>query len=125
MLFFVMLSLSVFVAQAQDIEIRSLIINRTQTRIGQEFHRLFASLWVPVKGIDNYNIVVLEKASARWGSLIGILINDRVVFRQILGIRQNNLEEIAEKAVSIAHNYLFFHFLTQNKSSEDLAGSGF
>ena len=72
---------------AQDQEIvnrQGLIIENTQTTIGKSFYRQFVSIWEPPRNAVDFNIFVQERADARWGSIISIFINDRLMYRNIL-----------------------------------------
>ena len=54
--------------QRREVEVDGLIIDQTQTRIGQEFYQSFVTFWEAPSGIEDYNIVVTEMANPTWGS---------------------------------------------------------
>ena len=109
-----------------EVEIGSLIINRTVTRFGQEFHRHFVSMWEAPRDIEDYNILIRERASARWGSMILIYVNDRLIYRNILGIRTQQMEEIVRKSVELTRGYLFRLSISKQmfENEQDIARDG-
>lgn len=112
-------------------EIAGLIIDQTQTRIGHEFYRNFVTFQETeaLKGIKDYNIIVIERASPRWGSWIwievGSFISRKTVHRTILKPRTEEIEEEAEKAVMVIKEYLD-HLEEYEKEvrGKDMKGNG-
>jgi len=116
-------------ANGQEVEIDALIIDRTQTRTGHEFHRNFVIFWKPSQKIKGYNILINEKANPRWGSLIWIevggLINKKTVYKKLLKPRTREIEEASKEGAIVVKNY-FCHLQKYEKEikGEDMKGNG-
>lgn len=111
-------------ATAAEVEIDGLVINRTVTRFGHDFHREFGFQWNPPAGVHDYSILIRERADARWGSRVSVLINDQLVFRTFLGVRTVDLSAVVAEAVAETHRYLLFIRDRFNGRQPDLAGDG-
>ncbi len=113
--------------QAADTEIDGLLIDNTQTRIGHEFYRNFSLFWQPPQkdGVEDYTIVIAERASAQWGSWIWISVNEKRVYQKVLQPRSAEIEQASAEAAAAVRRYLLTEFLYQNKLlDEDLGASG-
>lgn len=64
-------------SDASEVEIANLVLNKTMTRIGNDFYEAFSDNWHPPKDLDISHIKIAEAPSARWGSLISVSVNDR------------------------------------------------
>lgn len=114
-------------ARAQEeLELTNLIIDRTKTRYGKDFHQAFVAMWEPVQDGVEYNIMINEIADARWGSLVFVFVNDRPVYRTSLGVRSGAVEDTVKQAIQTVQVYLMRLSIGQQSSadSEDLAGDG-
>jgi curli production assembly/transport component CsgE len=60
------------------------IVDSTVTHIGADFYRSFVSAWRDQAPEDRYSLGVLERPSARWGSLIYVEYRGRRVFNAFL-----------------------------------------
>lgn len=60
------------------------IVDSTVTFIGHEFYRSFVSAWRDQAPEDRYSLTVVERPSARWGSLVWVEYRQRRVFRTFL-----------------------------------------
>ena len=89
------------VAHSQDVEIGDLILNKTITRLGNDFYNAFAQNWIPPGSNGAYTVKISEAPSARWGSIVGVYVNNELQFKTILSIRARNVEEIAQQAVQV------------------------
>lgn len=116
-------------AKGQEVEIDTLVIDRTQTKIGYEFYRNFINLWEPPQGVKGYNILITEKANPRWGSLIWIevggLISKKIVYKKLLKPRTREIEEAAQEGISliIAHLYRLREY-EKEVTGKDMVGNG-
>ena len=109
----------------QEAEIDGLIIDETVSRIGQDFYRHFVNRWEPLKGIEDYNILINERANARWGSWISIKVNDATVYVKVLRSRPTEIEAAVEEGVSMTARYLLLVYQRERElETGDLAGSG-
>jgi curli production assembly/transport component CsgE len=75
-------------AQAGEELIQGLVIDSTISRFGHDFYRAFSDRLEDTTEMD-FNLVVRERPSARWGSLIWVEQDQRVLYRQFL--QPNNL----------------------------------
>jgi len=120
---------SIASAQQKEVEVDGLIIDQTQTRIGQEFYQNFVTFWESPIGIENYNILVTEMASPTWGSWIwievGDLISKEIVYQEILKPRAEEIEDAAKKGVEVVKEYLYrLKEYGKDVSEKDMAGTG-
>ena len=90
-----------------ELEIQGLVIDETQTKIGQDFYQSFFALWEPPEEVECI-IFIIERASPQWGSWIWVRVNDSVVWRGVLRPRSEEIEEAARRAVEVARKYLSF-----------------
>ena len=104
-----------------------LVIKQVQTRIGYEFHRIFVNLWEPLPGMEKYRIGIHEQASARWGSLVFISVDGRMIQRYRVGVRTGSaMEEIVRQSVKELGVYLWNQTMQDsNGRDQDLAGTGY
>ncbi|MBA1249382.1 MULTISPECIES: curli production assembly/transport protein CsgE [Pseudomonas] len=87
-------------AQAADDEenIQGFIVDNTISRFGHDFYRYFSDRLVDTSQLD-FNLVVRERPSARWGSLVWVEHDQRVVYRQFI---QPNVAELKGTAYAAA-----------------------
>ena len=120
---------SAVLAQRGEVEIDGLIIDETQTRIGQEFYQNFVTFWEAPPGIEDYNIVIVEMANPTWGSWIWIevggLVSKEIVYRETLKPRLEEIEETAKKGVEVVREYLY-RLIEYGKevTEKDMSGTG-
>jgi curli production assembly/transport component CsgE len=60
------------------------IVDRTLTNFGGEFVRAFSQAWRELPGTGEIDVTVVEKPSARYGSLVVVEHNNRPVVRAFL-----------------------------------------
>ena len=112
-------------------EIKGLILDETQTFAGRQFYEYFSSLWVEPKGISDYSITVGEKASAKWGDWVWVLVTvgpfrERMVFKSVIKPNTTDVEEKALDAVGKTLGFLAYYKKIKGKiKEEDLKGDGF
>ena len=120
---------SALLAQGGEVEIDGLIIDQTQTRIGQEFYQNFVTFWEAPPGIEDYNILITEMANPTWGSWIWIeiggLVSKEIVYRETLKPRLEEIEETAKKGVEVVREYLY-RLIEYGKevTEKDMSGTG-
>jgi curli production assembly/transport component CsgE len=105
-------------------EITGLIVEETMTKIGYEFYEHFFLLWEPppVKG-KNYNILISERATPMWGSLVEVKVGETAVFGRMLRPRSEDIEESVKEAIAAAREYLE-NYEKQQLQTPDLMMSG-
>ena len=105
-------------------DIQGLILDRTITLDGHSFYKKFSAHWLATNLTQPYNLVVSEKPSARWGSLIIISSQDQVLYRTSLRPgKQLKQNMIKEAATSVSQN--IFNRLLVNNTSQDMAPIGY
>ena len=116
--------------QQREVEVDGLIVDQTQTRIGQEFYWNFVNVWEAPIGIkDHYNIFIIERASPAWGSWIWIevggFVSKEIVYREMLKPRVEEIEKTAKKGVEVVKEHLY-HLKEYGKElgERDMAGTG-
>lgn len=109
---------SIALGQRREVEVNGLILDQTQTRIGQQFYENFVMFWESPSEIEDYNILVTEMASPIWGSWVRIEVNTVMVYEDLLKPRSENVEESAKKAVESVREYLYR--LYEKEASEDM-----
>ena len=60
------------------------IVDRTITNFGANFFRDFSLAWRERGGVEHIDLTIIEKPSARWGSLIIVEYNNQPVARVFL-----------------------------------------
>jgi curli production assembly/transport component CsgE len=79
-------------------EVTGIVIDRTITLIGRDFYRNFSEYRRLNHPDSAYNLTILERPSARWGSLVWVEYNSKTLFRSFLSPRRVGQEEVAERA---------------------------
>ena len=69
-------------AKGIEDEISGFTIDHTITRVGHDFSRYLSDYRNTNLPDTDYNLTIYERPSARWGSLIWVTHNHRIVFRQ-------------------------------------------
>ncbi len=60
------------------------IVDRTTTNFGGEFARLFAQAWRALPGTEAFDVTIVERPSARYGSMVWVEHNHRPIARAFL-----------------------------------------
>ncbi|MBC8649920.1 curli production assembly protein CsgE [Pseudomonas sp. MTM4] len=88
-------------AQARsEAELSGLIIDNTISRFGHDFHRYLSFQLQDAEELEN-DLVVRERPSARWGSLVWVEYGPRTVYRRFLQPNMTEIEAIAEDAARV------------------------
>ncbi len=105
-------------------DIGGLIFEETMTKIGYEFYEYFFLLWEPpeVKPKD-YNILITEMASARWGSWITVVVNDTPVWNMVLRPRSADIEDAVNESIEVTKDYLY-NYEKYQFQSKYMGGNG-
>ncbi|KTT26990.1 curli production assembly protein CsgE [Pseudomonas oryzihabitans] len=77
--------------------IQGLLVDNTISRFGHEFYRQFADRLTDTTELD-FNLVVRERPSARWGSLVWVEYEQRLLYRQFIPPGNSDLKEAAYAA---------------------------
>lgn len=83
-----------------EAELSGLIIDNTITRFGHEFHRYLSFQLQDASALEG-DLVVRERPSARWGSLVWVEYGQRTVYRRFLQPNVAEIEDIASQAAQL------------------------
>ncbi|MCO1335616.1 curli production assembly/transport protein CsgE [Microbulbifer sp. OS29] len=84
-------------------EISGFNIDRTITRTGHDFVRYMSEYRNLNYPDASYNLTIYERPSARWGNLIWVTYNDKIVFRRFISPSTNNTHRLADEAAQYIH----------------------
>ncbi len=104
-------------------------MEETMTKIGYDFYEYFFINWEVPQGITvtDYNVVIHEKASSVWGSLVWIEVNETPIWNnngQVLKPRGGEIEDAAKLAIQVVQMYLL-NYEQYQFTSEDMVGTGY
>ena len=86
-------------------ELNGFTIDNTITRVGHDFYRYLGEYrTLNYSNSSSYNLVVHERPSARWGSLIWVTENRKTVYRQFIQPRSSDFKALAKKAARQIHD---------------------
>jgi curli production assembly/transport component CsgE len=74
------------------------VLDRTMTRIGQDFYLAFVRAWRELGEVDAIGLALYERPSARWGSLIWVESRSTRVFQIFLHPGRQHAREAGEYA---------------------------
>ncbi|MCY1341641.1 Curli production assembly/transport component CsgE [compost metagenome] len=84
-------------AQANDDELMGFIVDNAISHIGHDFYRYFSERLRDTSRLD-FNLVVRERPSARWGSLVWVEYEQAIVYRSFLPPNTTELKAVAYQA---------------------------
>ncbi|MCM0147299.1 curli production assembly/transport protein CsgE [Photobacterium galatheae] len=87
-------------------EISGAVIDRTMTRLGEEFYSLFAQKLEDQLDELKENLSVKERPTALSGSIISIYHRQNLIYRTAISPGRKNIEDKADQAVSAVRNYV-------------------
>ncbi|MHC8406946.1 curli production assembly/transport protein CsgE [Pseudomonas sp. TMB3-21] len=86
-----------FASAAEEDELLGFVVDDTISHIGHEFYYAFTERLRATSPMD-FNLVVRERPSARWGSLVTVEYQQRLVYRRFLPPNTVELKEEASDA---------------------------
>jgi len=86
-----------FAAARADEEMLGFIVDDTISHIGHDFYYAFSERLRATSPMD-FNLVVRERPSARWGSLVTVEYQQRMVYRRFLAPNTTELKDEAYAA---------------------------
>jgi hypothetical protein len=89
-----------------EIEIGNLVTSQVQSQTGYQFVKYFNDYWTAPEGLGSVNIVIQERASPIWGSMIWVKVNDAIIYRQIFSSRAKDMKETGRSAVEMVMSYI-------------------
>lgn len=96
--------------RASEDELLGFIVDNSISHIGHEFYRYFSDRLRDTSPLD-FNLVVQERPSARWGSLIWVEYEGRVLFRQFFHPNTSQMRELAYQAADLVREEVARHKL--------------
>ncbi|WP_409278086.1 curli production assembly/transport protein CsgE [Pseudomonas defluvii] len=85
---------------AEEDEMTGFIVDNTISHIGHDFYYSFAERLRATSRLD-FNLVVRERPSARWGSLVTVEYQQRVIYRRFLPPNTVELKDAAYEAADL------------------------
>ena len=103
------------------------VVDRTVTNFGAEFVRQFSQSWREQPGTAEFDVTIVEKPSARWGSIVLVEHDNRPVVRAFLYAgRAGTIGPVASAAAEYVAKQLSDNALAGLLFKDpDLAPSGF
>jgi len=87
-------------------EVGGLIIDRTMTRLGEDFYSNFSQLLNDRYESLDENLTVTERPTALSGSIIGIYHRNKPIYRTALSPGKRQAQDRAEEALRVVSNYI-------------------
>ena len=72
-----------------------IVVNQTFTPGGMEFYRRFTDYWREQPNYDQYNLVIIERPSRRYGNSIFVVQNQEIVFSGSLPIKADAISALS------------------------------
>lgn len=94
----------------EEEELMGFIVDNSISHIGHGFYRYFSERLRDTSRLD-FNLVVRERPSARWGSLVWVEYEQRVLYRQFLPPNTALLKDVAYQAADQVQEAIIRHRL--------------
>ena len=105
--------------------INGLILDRAITRQGHDFYQYFSQAYERPKGIAPATLIIKEIPSARWGSIIWIESDSKVLHTVLIRPGRGDIKEQAEQAAVRVTQALFRFALNGAVENPDLDKDGY
>ena len=83
-----------------------IVVDHTITMIAHEFYQHFMKFWLDQPASATHNLTIYERPTARWGSIVWIEHDSRVIFRANLFSARSKTESAAETAAASINQQL-------------------
>jgi curli production assembly/transport component CsgE len=94
-----------FASAGEDEEMLGFIVDDTISHIGHDFYYSFSERLRATSPMD-FNLVVRERPSARWGSLVTVEYRQRLVYRRFLPPNTVDLQDEASQAADLVRGQI-------------------
>ncbi|MCC5925874.1 MAG: LysM peptidoglycan-binding domain-containing protein [Bacteroidetes bacterium] len=84
-------------------ELDGMLLDETITKIGRDFYDVFYANWQAPSNASNFSITISEQPSPNLGTVVSIQVNERLVYRNRLQPRFEEIEQAGIEAVR--HTY--------------------
>lgn len=85
-----------------EVELSGIVLDRTISRFGKDFVFYFSSYWREVPATDGSTIVVYEQIYPQAGTFLWVELDQRRIYQNYFGRRQNDVKQMAEQAILVA-----------------------
>ncbi|TPG75416.1 curli production assembly/transport protein CsgE [Pseudomonas arsenicoxydans] len=96
----ILMCVASFASAGEDEEMLGFIVDDTISHIGHDFYYSFSERLRATSPMD-FNLVVRERPSARWGSLVTVEYRQRLVYRRFLPPNTVDLQDDAYQAADV------------------------
>jgi len=96
----ILMCVASFASAGEDEEMLGFIVDDTISHIGHDFYYSFSERLRATSPMD-FNLVVCERPSARWGSLVTVEYRQRLVYRRFLPPNTVDLQDDAYQAADV------------------------
>jgi curli production assembly/transport component CsgE len=96
----ILMCLTSSASAGEDEEMLGFIVDDTISHIGHDFYYSFSERLRATSPMD-FNLVVRERPSARWGSLVTVEYRQRLVYRRFLPPNTVDLQDDAYQAADV------------------------
>lgn len=79
-------------------EVSGIVTGQMLTVMGKAFYDTFAAAWNEKDANGRFNLFVVERPNARWGSQIFILYGNKLMFRSFLPPNRSKADGMAQQA---------------------------
>lgn len=93
-------------AQASDIELEGLVLDRTISRFGKDFLYYYAGYWRDMPSTEGVTVVIFEQVYPQAGTYLWIEMNQSKIYHTHFGRRYNDVKQMAEQAILQSINEL-------------------
>ncbi|BCV33941.1 MULTISPECIES: curli production assembly/transport protein CsgE [Shewanella] len=93
-------------AEADDIEISGLVIDRTLTRFGKDFGFYYSGYWRDLPFTQGFNVTLYETVFPQAGTLLTLEVNGTRIYQTHFGRRASPIKERAEQAILLTIDYI-------------------
>lgn len=100
--FLALILLFCLVPAKAEIELSGIVLDRTISRFGKDFVFYFSSYWREVPATDGSTIVVYEQIYPQAGTFLWVELDQRRIYQNYFGRRQNDVKQMAEQAIIVA-----------------------
>jgi curli production assembly/transport component CsgE len=107
------------------VEFMDFVFDKTITKIGSDFFRMFHSQWENPTNIRGLSIIIGEKPMPGMGTQIWVMVNDRYSFIAFVRPNLEQLRQSVDKALEQTQAYFInYQLIKSDLDSDDFSGSG-
>lgn len=92
------------ISQADEIDLGGMVLDRTISRFGKDFFFYYTSYWRDIPSTNGFTVVIHEQIYPQAGTRLWVEMEREKIFETYFGRRQNDVKELAERAILISIN---------------------